>query len=160
MRRRSLLAAVAASSAAVAGCFSTDATVVQESTTTVEVPDDPDEPIARATVGTPTAGDAPHRVRCWNRADERRSIGLEIASDRSQFDGEYDLASDAHVVVVLRDRAEYAVTVTVDGSAAESTTIEADSFDEPCPATELFVVEDGTVETRTDSESDHCSDVE
>ena len=156
MRRRSLLAGVAASSAAVAGCFSTDATVVQESTTTVEVPDDPDEPIARTTVGTQSAGDAPHRVRCWNRADERRTIGLEIASDRAQFDGEYDLAPDAHVVVVLYDRAAYDVTVTVDGTAAESATIEADSFDEPCPATEVFVLEDGDVELTRESESDHC----
>lgn len=159
MDRRSLLAGVAASSAALAGRVSTEATVVQESTTP-EVPSDPDEPIARATVGSPSVDGSPHRVRLWNRTDGQRSIGLDLEGETATFEGNYDLAPDAHVVIFLRDRAEYAVTVTVDGDEVESTTLEADSFDESCPATEVFVVEDGTVETRTDSESDHCSDAE
>lgn len=159
MDRRSLLAGVAASSAALAGRVSTEATVIQESTTP-EVPSDPDDPIARATVGSQSVDGSPHRVRLWNLTDERQSVGLEIESETTDFEGNYDLEPDAHVIVMLHESDEYAVTVSVDSTAAESTILEADSFDEPCPATELFVLEDGTVETRTDSESNHCSDAE
>ncbi|WP_339104028.1 hypothetical protein [Haloterrigena salinisoli] len=154
MNRRSLLAGVAASSAAIAGCASIEATVFQESTAP-EVPSDPDDPIARATIGA-SSDDSPHRIRLWNRTDDQRSIGLDLEAETATFEGNYDLASDAHVVIVLHDRAEYAVTVTVDGDEIESTTLEAESFDDPCPATELFVLEDDEFEMTTESESDHC----
>ncbi|NUB91699.1 hypothetical protein HT576_11805 [Haloterrigena sp. SYSU A121-1] len=155
MNRRSLLAGVAASGTAIAGCASIEATVFQESTTP-EVPSDPDDPIARATIGSPTDDDSPHRVRLWNRTDEQRSIGLDLEAESATFEGDYDLEPDAHVVIFLHDQAEYAVTVTVDGDEVESTTLEADSFDDPCPSTELFVLADDEFETTTEPESNHC----
>ena len=163
MRRRPLLAGVVSviSGTALAGRLSSDATIAQESTT-VEVPADPGDPIARATLGSGSgSGSAStdrsaHRVRLWNRADRRQSVGLEIDSERTGFDGSYDLDPDAHVVVLIRDRDEYEVTVTVDDAIVESTALEAASFDEPCPATELFVLEDGEFESTFEPESDHC----
>ncbi|WP_126663375.1 hypothetical protein [Haloterrigena salifodinae] len=155
MNRRSLLAGVAASGAAIAGCASIEATVFQESTTP-EVPSNPDDPIARATIGSPSDDDSPHRVRLWNRTDDQRSIGLEIDSETATFDGSYDLESDAHVVVTIRNRDEYAVVVSVDDATVAETTLEPSSFDEPCPATELFVLEDGEFESTFEPESDHC----
>ncbi|ELY61638.1 hypothetical protein [Natronolimnohabitans innermongolicus] len=177
MKRRSLLAVLGASSVAFAGCLSVDgsveegATVEQEQTreTTVdlesgtsqesrstETPSDPDEPVAEVRLGS-TDGDAPsHRVRLWNRTAETRSVDLEIESEASHFEGAYDLASDAHVVVFLSDRATYDVDVAVDGGAADTTTLEEASFDDPCPATELFVEDDGDLEVTTESDADHC----
>ena len=155
MDRRSLLAGVAASSAVVAGCASTEATVLQESTTP-EVPSDPDDPIARATIGASSDDDSFHRIRLWNWTDDQQSVGLDLEAETAAFEGDYDLAPDAHVVVFLHDPAEYELTVTVDGDEIESTTLEADVFDDPCPATELFVLEDDEFEMTTESESDHC----
>lgn len=156
MLRRSLLAAVAVSSGALAGCSSTVATIRQDSTTTAEVPSDPDDPIAEATTGFPSADRSSHRVRLWNLAAEGQSVGLELESDNSVFDGSYDLDPDAHILVLLYDPAEYEVAVTVDDTTVGSTTLEAESFDEPCPSTELFVLEDGEFELETESEADYC----
>ena len=157
MRRRSLLTGAIASGVALSGCLSSDAALLQESTT-VEVPTDPDEPVARAILGPSMADRPAHRVRLWNLADERRSVDLAIDSETALFDGSYDLDPDDHVVVLIRDRDEYEVTVTIDGVTVESTTLEAASFDEPCPATELFVLEDGEFESTFESEGDHCED--
>ena len=161
MRRRSLLAGVgsvaAVSGTALAGRLSSDATGAQESTT-VEVPADPGDPIARATLGSASTERPAHRVRLWNRAEQRRPVGLEIDSETASFDGSYDLDPDAHVVVLIRGPDEYDVTVTVDDATVEETALEAASFDEPCPETELFVLEDGEFESTFEPEGDHCED--
>ncbi|QSW98513.1 hypothetical protein [Haloterrigena alkaliphila] len=162
MNRRSLLAGAAASSAALAGCFSAAESAPAENgpdETPPEPPEDPDDPIARSAIGT-RSDDPASRVRLWNLADQRHRVDLEIesASETLSFDGSYDLDPDAHVVVLLRGRDEYEATVTVDDDEARSVELEASSFDDPCPATELFVLEDGAFDATTKSNADHCTD--
>ncbi|MFA9426675.1 hypothetical protein [Natronorubrum sp. A-ect3] len=183
MNRRSLLAGVGVSSITIAfaGCFSldessdeqnaadgtgddrTDGDRESETTgdgtgeTTVEPPADPDDPVGRSVIGTQSSDDPPHRVRLWNLDDERHAVSLEIDSTDGSIStgGSYDLAPEAHVAVFLHGRNEFDVTVTVDDTAVDAPDIEAESFDDPCPATELFVLEDG-FEATTESEADHC----
>ncbi|ELY52749.1 hypothetical protein [Natronorubrum bangense] len=183
MNRRSLLAAVGVSSvaAAFAGCLSlsessdeqdaesaadgagddrTDDDRESENTgdgTTVEPPSDPDDPVGRSVIGSQSSDDPPHRIRLWNLDDERHAVSLEVDSADGSIStgGSYDLAPEAHVAVFLHGRNEFDVTVTVDDTAVDAPDIEATSFDDPCPATELFVLEDG-FEATTESEADHC----
>lgn len=154
MNRRSLLAGAACSSLTVVGCLSVAG---QDDESTPEPPSDPDDPIARAVLGSQSER-PPHRVRLWNDADDRVSVGLEIESESGNvtFDGAYDLDTDAHVVVLLHDRNRYGVTVTVDETTAASIDLEPSSFDEPCPETNLFVLEEGEVEATMEPEADHC----
>ena len=169
MNRRSLLASAGLSSIAVgfAGCLSLGessgeqdeeiASSEHEDETDVEPPSDPDDPVGRSVIGSQSSDDPPHRVRLWNLDDERRAVSLEIDSTDGSISssGSYDLDPDAHVAVFLHGRHEFDVTVTVDDESVDAPDIEADSFDDPCPATELFVLEDG-LEATTESEADHC----
>ncbi|WP_436343172.1 hypothetical protein [Natronorubrum sp. FCH18a] len=163
MHRRSFLAGVACSSAAVAGRLSvTEAAALQDDSSPETSPDpeppaDPDEPIARATIGPQSDDEPPHRVRLWNLDDEQRSVSLviESADGTTALDGGYDLDPEAHAVVFLHGRDEYDLTVDIDG-ATNTTDLEASSFDDPCPGTELFVLENGEFESTTESDADHC----
>ena len=158
MNRRSLLAGVAASSAALAGWLSLADPAATQDETDPEPPADPDDPIARATIGSQSEDEPPHRVRLWNFDDDRRAVALEIesADGTTSFDGSYDLGPETHVVVFLHGRDEYEITVDVNGEEQSTTDLEDSSFDDPCPGTELFVLEDGEFETTTESEADHC----
>lgn len=161
MHRRSLLAGAVPSTLALAArlpAAEDDAT--DDGGGEPEPPSDPDEPIARAVLGRPSADEPPHRVRLWNAADERRSVGLEIESDsgRVSFDGGYDLEPDAHVVVLVYGRDRYEVTVAVDETVVGGTELEASSFDEPCPGTDLLVLEGGEVAATTEPDADHCDE--
>ncbi|WP_076609619.1 hypothetical protein [Natronorubrum thiooxidans] len=124
---------------------------------TVEPPADPDDPVGRSVIGSQSSDDPPHRVRLWNLDDERHAVSLDIDSADGSISssGSYDLDPEAHIAVFLHGRHEFDVTVTVDGDPVDAPDIEAESFDDPCPATELFVLEDG-FESTTESESDHC----
>lgn len=159
MQRRSFLAGIGSSAVTAAALPSLESELVEESdeSSSPDLPSDPDDPVARAVVGSASEEVPPHRIRLWNRADERQSLGLEVESDDGEvsFDGTYDLASDDHVVVVIHGRGRYDVSVSADDEPMESTELEASSFDQPCPATEL-VVEDDSLEVWTTSESDHC----
>lgn len=159
MYRRSLLA-VGASTLALAPAASGEDTADDGDDDEPEPPSDPDEPVARAVLGWPSADEPPHRIRLWNVADYRHSVGLEIESDsgRVSFDGEYDLEPEAHVVAVLHVRDRYDVTVTVDETAVGETELEASSFDDPCPQTDLFVLEDGEIEATMDPDADYCDE--
>nr|WP_090307641.1 hypothetical protein [Natronorubrum texcoconense] len=158
MQRRSLLAGAAASSAALAGCLSLAESAAAQDDSEPEPPSDPDDPIARATIGSRSEDEPPHRVRLWNLDDDRRAVSLEIesADGTTPFDGSYDLDPEAHVVVFLHGREDYEITVGIDDEEPSTTELEESSFDDPCPGTDLFVLEDGEVETTTESEADHC----
>ncbi|QFU83415.1 hypothetical protein [Natronorubrum aibiense] len=183
MNRRSLLAGVGFSSVAAgfAGCLSLNESSDDQNTesaadgadddhteneqesgntddeATVEPPSDPDDPVGRSVIGSQSSDDPPHRVRLWNLDDERHAVSLEIESTDGSISssGSYDLDPEAHIAVFLHGRHDFDVTVTVDDESVDAPDIEADSFDDPCPATELFVVADG-LESTTESESDHC----
>ncbi|WP_440769328.1 hypothetical protein [Natronorubrum sp. DTA28] len=158
MQRRSLLAGVAASSVAVAGCLSLAESAAAQDGSDPEPPAEPDDPIARATIGSRSDDEPPHRVRLWNLDGDRRAVSLEIesADGTTSFDGSYDLDSEAHVVVFLHGREDYEITVGIDDEEPSTTDIEDSSFDDPCPGTELFVLEDGEFETTTEEDADHC----
>ncbi|MXV62359.1 hypothetical protein GS429_09850 [Natronorubrum sp. JWXQ-INN-674] len=158
MHRRSLLAGVGCSSLAVAGCLPVAESAVGQEEPAPEPPSNPDEPIARAVLGSPSTDVPPHRVRLWNRTDERRTVALEIESESGvvSFDGSYELDADAHIVVLLHGRDRYSVTVSGDEITEAATELERSSFDDACPGTELFVLEDGQFEVTTDEDADHC----
>ncbi|ELY37897.1 hypothetical protein [Natronorubrum tibetense] len=158
MNRRSLLAGVAASSAALAGCLSLADPAATQDETDPEPPADPDDPIARATIGSQSEDEPPHRVRLWNLDDDRRAVALEIesADGTTSFDGSYDLDPEAHVAVFLHERDEYEITVDVNGEEQSTTDLEESSFDDPCPGTDLFVSVGGGLEVTNESDGDHC----
>ncbi|ELY43375.1 hypothetical protein [Natronorubrum sulfidifaciens] len=125
--------------------------------TTVEPPADPDDPVGRSVIGSQSSDDPPYRVRLWNLDDERHAVSLEIDSTDGSISssGSYDLDPEAHVAVFLHGRHDFDVSVTVDGEPVDAPGIEAESFDDPCPAMDLFVLEDA-FEATTESEADHC----
>ncbi|APX95482.1 hypothetical protein [Natronorubrum daqingense] len=160
MHRRSLLAGVARSTVAAAGGLSLAGPVLGQDDDAPPLPANPDDPVARAVLGLASDDHPSHRLRIWNRDVDPHSLALEIESGSGDvsLDGTYDLTSEDHVVVVLQERDRYTVTVTEDGSSVESTTLEPATFDQPCPATELLVLEDGAADVRTESDADHCSE--
>ncbi len=158
MQRRSLLAGVAASTATLAGCLSLAESAAAQDDSEPEPPAEPDDPIARATIGSRSDDEPPHRVRLWNLDEDQRAVSLEIesAGGTTSFDGSYDLDSEAHVVVFLHGREDYKIAVDIDDEEPNTTELEDSSFDDPCPGTDLFVLENGEFESTTESEAEHC----
>ncbi|SEH12149.1 hypothetical protein SAMN04487967_0677 [Natronorubrum sediminis] len=154
MDRRSLLACLSCSTLAVSGCLSVSGSPSSDEST-VDLPSDPDDPVARSVIGS--TAESPHRVRVWNLDDDRHTVELRIESDDgSAVTGTYTLESEAHVAVFLGDEAEYEVSVAVDDTDLEAPDIDASSFDDPCPATELVVLGPDDLEVTEESDADHC----
>lgn len=154
MNRRSLLAYLGCSTITVSGCLSVSGSTSNDEST-VDLPSDPDDPVARSAIGS--TAESPHRVRVWNLDDDRHTVELRIESDDgSAVTGTYTLESEAHVAVFLGDEADYEVSVTVDDTDLEAPDIDASSFDDPCPATELVVLGPDDLEIEEESDADHC----